>query len=157
MGAMPTNRMSEILTLPVKQNDLQSIINLLSYYKLITQDIDLNKQNFIKVTQNDEFIGIGAIEFYRPYGLLRSVAINPNKRKQGFASQIITKLEQRAKLENINELYLLTETAETFFTKLGYETIARGSVPTIIKNTNQFSTLCPASAAVMVKAITPLI
>ena len=149
--------MSKIEILSVEPDDFDSIINLLNHYGLVIQDIDLNKQIFIKLTQNSEILGIGAVELYKPYGLIRSLAVNPDKTKLGLARELVSSLELIGSSNNIKQLYLLTETAEPFFTKLGYTSIDRETTPEAIKLTNQFNTLCPASAAVMVKSIIPSI
>ena len=84
-------------------------MNLLSHYNLVIQDLDLNKQYFSKLTLNNKLIGVGAVELHQPYGLIRSLAVNPDKTKLGFATRIINNLEQIAKANKIKELYLLTE------------------------------------------------
>lgn len=50
-------------------------------------------------------------------------------------------------------LYLLTDTAEAFFERLGYTRVARETVPLGIQQTEEFSSLCPDDAAVMKKEL----
>jgi amino-acid N-acetyltransferase len=50
-------------------------------------------------------------------------------------------------------MYLLTNTAEKFFSRRGYQRIARGEVVSAIECTREFKELCPESSAVMVKAL----
>ncbi len=139
-------------------DDLDKINNLLNHYKLVTQDIDLNKQVYVKLVADNEIVAIGGLELHLPYGLLRSIAVKPGHSKKGYANQICEKLEQLALAANVTELYLLTETAELFFAHRGFETLKRDNVPNVIKLTPQFSSLCPDSAAVMHKQIaTPLV
>jgi len=66
---------------------------------------------------------------------------------------ITGELEKLARQKGINDLYLLTTTAKDFFTKEGYEIIDRVRVPFEIKNTSQFSSVCPSSATVMKKSL----
>jgi amino-acid N-acetyltransferase len=54
---------------------------------------------------------------------------------------------------NVNSIYLLTETAEGFFSKEGFKKIAREQVPPSIKQTHEYSTLCPEDAVCMVKKL----
>ena len=96
----------------LNNNDLSNIINILNYYNLITQDIDLNKQFFLGFKQQQDCIAIGALEYHRPYALIRSVAVNSQEQHKGYAKIICQALIQQALSENIGELYLLTETAE---------------------------------------------
>ncbi len=149
--------MNRIYVEPAKAEDYESIVNLLNHYRLITQDIDFNEQLFFVLKQNGNCSAFGAIEFYQPYGLIRSLAVNPDKTKLGYASKILVELEKCALTNEITELYLLTETAESFFAGAGFKKIDRVLAPEIIQQTNQFSGLCPASAAVMTKSIIPLV
>jgi amino-acid N-acetyltransferase len=50
-------------------------------------------------------------------------------------------------------MYLLTTTAETFFSQLGYQHIARALVAPAIKATHEFRDLCPDSSAAMRKEL----
>ena len=48
-------------------------------------------------------------------------------------------------------VYLLTTTAEAFFHQLGFERVAREAVPDAVRASVEFTSACPASAAVMRK------
>lgn len=137
------------------KSDLSTINSLLNHYNLITQDIDLNKQYFLGFKQHQHCIAIGALEYYRPYALIRSVAVSPKEQHKGYAKHICQTLFHHALSEKIIELYLLTETAEEFFSKQGFESIDRNTAPQIIKSTSQFSTLCPDDASVMKYRLIP--
>jgi amino-acid N-acetyltransferase len=50
-------------------------------------------------------------------------------------------------------MYLITHTAKDFFDRQGYCSIDRTTAPDAIKQTDQFSGLCPTSAVVMTKRI----
>ena len=54
-----------------------------------------------------------------------------------------------AKLKGVLEIYLLTTTAEGFFRRNGFERIERKIVPEVIKQTTEFTSLCPSSAVCM--------
>lgn len=97
----------------------------------------------------DVVVGIGGIERYGEDGLLRSLVIAEPFRQQGYGQLLCRQLLQRAKREGIQALYLLTETADRFFAKLGFESINRQSVPAAIQGTTEFSRLCPDSAICM--------
>jgi len=53
----------------------------------------------------------------------------------------------------VDWLYLLTTTAETFFVRCGYEVIDRAAVPEEIRATAEFRDLCPASSLCMKKRL----
>jgi amino-acid N-acetyltransferase len=50
-------------------------------------------------------------------------------------------------------IYLLTTTAERYFPKFGFERIARTDVPATVQTSIEFTSACPASAAVMRKLL----
>jgi amino-acid N-acetyltransferase len=50
-------------------------------------------------------------------------------------------------------LYLITTTAKDFFNRQGYCIIQREKSPEAIKETAEFSSLCPSTAVVMKKQI----
>ena len=50
--------------------------------------------------------------------------------------------------------YLLTDTAEAFFRRRGFEVIDRTDVPAAIRNSVEFAVACPASAIAMHRAVT---
>ena len=62
-------------------------------------------------------------------------------------------LEMYAKESGIECLYLITTSAKAFFDQLGYGVIERNAAPESVKQTAEFSSLCPSSAVVMKKLI----
>jgi len=77
--------------------------------------------------------GIIGLEQHGDYGLLRSLAVAPEARNFGCAKRLVAKAEESARTIGIKGIYLLTQTAEPFFTKLGYSEAERESVPNSIK------------------------
>jgi amino-acid N-acetyltransferase len=73
--------------------------------------------------------------------------------KVGLGKFIVEELEKITKGKGINRLYLLTTTAEDFFTKLGYKIIDRKELPIEIKNTTEFTSVCPSTASVLRKLL----
>ena len=61
--------------------------------------------------------------------------------------------EQYAAAHGVHALYLLTTTAESFFEHRGYRRIDRAEAPPSIQSTREFSSLCPASSAFMIKRL----
>ena len=86
-------------------------------------------------------------------GLLRSLAVASSVRGQGCGSALYRKLEQYFKSIGINTLYFLTETAEEYFQRKGFESIGRELASEEIRQTKEFSGLCPDSATLMRKSI----
>jgi len=95
--------------------------------------------------------GIIALQAAGNHALLRSFVVAEKMRGRGLGKALVLAVENLARKRNISQLYLLTETAETFFKSLGYETISRDQAPQAITQTSEFSGLCPDDAALMVK------
>lgn len=100
------------------------------------------------------------LEHYDGAGLLRSMVVHPAYRNRQIAERLVQQLEETASFSGITALYLLTETAEKYFSRKGYQTITRSEVPPLLMQSSEFSHVCPASATVMKKelskkAITP--
>ena len=129
-----------------------AVLALLGENDLPIADLDESKVLFTCLS-NEEVIGTGGLEFFRDCALLRSVSVRKDLQKRGLGKFIVDELEKIAKGKGINRLYLLTTTAEDFFTKLGYKTVDREELPIEIKNTTEFTSVCPSTARVLRKLL----
>ena len=100
-------------------------------------------------------VGCAAVETHGSVGLLRSVCVAPELRGTGLGRRLVAEAEALAADRGIAELYLLTETAEKWFPRLGYHSSTRGSVPAELTASPEFTTACPESAAVLRKHLRP--
>jgi amino-acid N-acetyltransferase len=96
---------------------------------------------------------VAGLERFGPVGLLRSLAVSTGARGRGLGRALVSAIEDEARSSGIADLYLLTTTADEFFSRLGYVRIARDETPVAIASTAQFSALCPSSAVVMRKSM----
>ncbi len=81
--------------------------------------------------------------------LVRSLAVAPDRRSEGIGGAIHDRLVEEAIGEGIDSLYLLTTAAAEFFTRRGWRIIDRGDAPDVIKETAEYSTLCPDRARLL--------
>jgi amino-acid N-acetyltransferase len=135
------------------KNQRNSITAILSAEKLPVDDLPEILDNFLIATENEQLIGVAGLEIYGAYGLLRSLAVSPEYRDKGVAGKLIERLESMAGLKGLKELFLLTETASEYFAVRGFQKITRDEVPGGIKQSSEFSHVCPVSATVMKKNI----
>jgi amino-acid N-acetyltransferase len=105
------------------------------------------------LTAEDSLLGVIALECFGTNGLLRSLAVAPGHRRRGWGRELVARVERDARAEGIARLTLLTETAEPFFRRLGYEAINRREVPEEVQRSAEFRSLCPASAICMTKTL----
>lgn len=130
---------------------LERLQDFLKTNKLPYKDVHLNGSLYIGYhDEHKNLIGSGGLELYGKHALLRSLAINENHRGKNLGKQLVDNLIAKAKSLEIETLFLLTETASKFFEGKGFQTIDRSEVPEAVKNSSEFSAVCPASAACMV-------
>ncbi|UCG91071.1 MAG: GNAT family N-acetyltransferase [candidate division WOR-3 bacterium] len=133
--------------------DETCIRNLLSEADLPFLDVGEHLPNFIIARDKGQVIGAVGIERLGKVGLLRSLVIAPRHRGKGIGTILYDRILAYADLIGIKKLYLLTTTAENFFTKVGFTKIERGNIPRPIQLTKEFQSLCPETAVCMVKTI----
>lgn len=100
---------------------------------------------------DDRLDGVVGLELHGTVALLRSLAVDADARRGGLGMALVAHAEQQAAAHGAQAVYLLTTTAAAFFARLGYRDADRGHAPAAIAATRQFSGLCPASSAFMVK------
>jgi amino-acid N-acetyltransferase len=98
-------------------------------------------------------VGCAAVEPHGSVGLLRSVCVAAYVRGTGLGRRLVAATEELAASRGIAELYLLTETAEAWFPRLGYVASTRAAVPTALTVSVEFTGACPDSAAVFHKRL----
>jgi len=132
--------------------DLAAAKSLLAEFNLVHEDLNAEMlNNFIGILDDKTLIGLIGVEYHHPFALLRSLAVKNTHRNKQIGHKLVEELENKLKSESIQSIYLLTNTAEKFFSRLDYRVVERDLVPDEIRATKEFSQLCPASATVMLK------
>jgi N-acetylglutamate synthase-like GNAT family acetyltransferase len=137
--------------------DRPIVRSLLAEAGLPAADLDGESAVTFWVVRGDGDRPIGAIglERHGDVGLLRSLVVAPQRRRHGLARTLVRTLEEHARATGVAELVLLTETAESFFRRLGYGVIGRDGAPSAVAASAEFRTLCPATAVCMTKRLPP--
>jgi amino-acid N-acetyltransferase len=144
------NRIS-IASEKIREHQLKEFKLFLENNELPFKDIDLNGNIFLRFYDNEgNTIGTGGLEIYGTSGLLRSVAVSEAKRGHRIGNQIVDDILQQAKVLNLQSVFLLTETAYYFFLKKGFSDFPRDGVPGALKNSSEFSAICPSTAKCMI-------
>jgi amino-acid N-acetyltransferase len=131
------------------ESELLQIEQLLRLSGLPYEDCSEHFDNFLIAEVSGRIVATGAFELYGEVSLLRSIAVLNEYKGQNIGSAIYSELKAKALSLGVREIYLLTETAELYFRARNFSEIDRTSVPVVIKQTKQFSSLCPTSATVM--------
>lgn len=134
--------------------DTEAIRALLEGSGLPTADLMRARPDFVVACEGPRIVGVGGLERFGAAGLLRSIAVAPDRRGAGIGPMIVGYLEDRARTGGISELVLLTQTAKDFFDWQGYRVIERSQAPTGVQHSEEFRSLCPSSAFCMSKRMT---
>lgn len=140
------------ITTATEQNRSE-ITELLQSQKLPAEDLPWLLTGFYVAVDNHKVVGAIGMERYNHYGLLRSMVVHPDYRNRQIAATLVKMLEEQAVSSGVTAMYLLTETAAAYFSRKGYESISRDDVPDAVKQSSEFSHVCPVSALVMSKTL----
>jgi len=121
--------------------------------RLPVEDLSTARVRFWLAREGQTLAGTIGIERYGNDGLLRSLAVGPDHRAHGIATALVQALELAMRREGLKTIVLLTQTAENFFAKHGYALTPREQVSEEIRQTAEFRSFCPATAACMSKAL----
>lgn len=134
---------------PAAAEDLQGIVTLLKSVKLPTDGVELHWQNFLVLVDEQKIVGCVGLEIYGSKALLRSLAVARDLHRRGLGSRLYNSVTERAQKMNLEDIYLLTETAEPFFAARGFQIISRDLVDAVVKTSVEFRSACPQSAVCM--------
>lgn len=137
-----------------RAEDWTSIQDLLSGSGLPTEDLGPELlDHFLVAEDGGQLIGLIGLEILGTTGLLRSLVVASNARRGGLGGKLVGALESAAQSAGIKELWLLTLDAEKFFERQGFAIVERDVVPRCIRETTEFSALCPGTAFLMMKRL----
>jgi amino-acid N-acetyltransferase len=129
--------------------DLLPVLDLLRAADLPTEGVGDAFEGFVVVEADGRVVAAAGVERHGGSGLLRSAVVDPAHRGRGAGAVLVGRLLERAQEEGLAAVYLLTTTADGWFPRFGFRSVAREDVPAAIRATEEFASLCPASATVM--------
>jgi amino-acid N-acetyltransferase len=135
-----------------RRSDLPRIRGLLDNASLPSVDItEESLEHFLVYREHLGVAGVVGIERYGQAALLRSLAVTGDRKGCGIGKNLVAAAEDLAARLQVRSIYLLTTTAADFFEYRGYRRIERDEAPPDIRSTQEFSSLCPSTAVLMVK------
>lgn len=137
---------------PAHTGDLGAARTALSDAGLPIEDLSARHLAFV-AEANDRMVGVIGLESFGVIGLLRSLVVLPEARADGAGGLLVAALEELAREQGVEALWLLTIDADGFFERLGYRVMDRGVAPAAIQSTTEFSGLCPGDAVLMSKVL----
>jgi amino-acid N-acetyltransferase len=136
---------------PARAEDREAVEALLVRTNLPPDGLDEQFGDAYAVAEAEgRIIGAAGVEVYGGAGLLRSVAVDAAWRGRGLGAALTRERLAWAAARGLEEVYLLTNTAEGYFPRLGFVPAERDEVPEAVRGSLQFTAVCPSSAAVMV-------
>ncbi len=131
---------------------LRAAVALLAAAGLPSSDLtEPQLEHFLFSGPRDAPTGLVGLELYDGVALLRSLAVAPDAQRSGLGSALLEQAEGYACAHGVRSVYLLTTTAQRFFERHGYRLTSRETCPAAIRSTSEFTSLCPASSALLVK------
>lgn len=130
-----------------------AIRQLLQQVSLPIEDLPDDLPDFVVAQHDTTVVGVAGLQRYDGLALLRSVAVAPTYRNRGIADRLVSRLLHDAREWGLSEVYLITTTAGSYFTRHGFGPCERRAVPEVIRQTDQFSSLCPTSASIMKRSV----
>lgn len=138
----------------IRPGEESDVIGLIADTGLSVQDLDAEKLvHFIVARMGDAIVGAVGLEPAGEVALLRSLAVVENYRNQAIATRLVAALEKYAKSHGVVAIYLLTLDAADFFSKQTYKRIDRQTAPAELQATEEFRTVCPATAQCLCKRL----
>lgn len=139
---------------PARTHDLRGALDLLGRSELADQDVSQGWGHYFVVREDDgRVVGVAGLELHGEDGLLRSVAVDADYRGQGLAKALVEVVVERAARVGLRSVYLLTTTARDYFARRGFADSPRDAAPAAIRESWEFRTGCPSTAAFMVRAV----
>lgn len=145
--------MNTVRTITRKPTE-DAVKKLLASAQLPTIDITPEHlEHFFGAWSDSRLEGVVGVELFGSVALLRSLAVVTSKRGSGLGTQLLAQAERYAVEKEVHSMFLLTTTAEPYFKMRGYSPLSRAAAPQAIQKTAEFSSICPANSAFMVKLL----
>lgn len=128
---------------PAQAADFEPVAQFLVAAKLPVSDLPDGLPGFFLAFAGDQLAATAGVEIFGKIGLLRSVAVAPDLRSKGIGEQTFRAAIARARADGAAEIWLITNTAEAYFAKRGFQRMERAAAPPEIAATEQFNGLCP--------------
>jgi len=151
---MDLEKILPVMLSGIREGEADTIKAFISECGLHIEDLTPEKlRHFIVARKGSKIVGTVGIEPAGSDALLRSLAVSESIRRQGLGTQLTESIEKYARDREVRHLYVLTRTAESFFSSVGYKKSDRAAAPAGIQDTEEFRTLCPDTAVCMQKKL----
>jgi amino-acid N-acetyltransferase len=144
-----TGNAPDVTLAPAGPGDMADLRRLLEASGLPVDDVGRAGQEFLVARSGGDLVGCAGVELYGGPALLRSLAVSASRRGEGIGDLLLRTLVEHARRRGARELFALTTTIEPLLARRGFTRVERAEVPEAVRQSAEFSTACPASAACM--------
>lgn len=137
----------------LKPGDFARLTELLESEGLPSSDLREPGVRLFAFRDGDAVVGFAGLELWGTDALLRSVVVDPARRRAGLGREIVEATLAAARRLGAVRAFLLTTTAKAYFERLGFAPVERAAAPKTILATRQAASLCSSTAPLMVKAL----
>jgi amino-acid N-acetyltransferase len=130
-------------------SDFPSLAHLLQESSLPIAGLPADLAHFFVAEQGGTMIAAAGLEVFGKSALLRSVVVDPHHRGTGIGQQLVSKALDHTRELRLEEVFLLTATAQNWFPRFGFEPSERSVVPEPMRRSAEFTGACPATAVLM--------
>jgi N-acetylglutamate synthase-like GNAT family acetyltransferase/protein-tyrosine-phosphatase len=134
---------------PARPADYPAVAALLERLGLPLAGVAPDLAGFTVAEENGTLAGTAAVEVYGRVGLLRSVGVAPEHRGTGLGSALVEHVLDRAREAGVDEVFLLTTTAERYFPRHGFMVVSRAVAPEALAASAELRGACPEAAVLM--------
>jgi amino-acid N-acetyltransferase len=134
-------------------DDLPAVEKLLISSDLPFDGVPENFGSFVVAEEKDAIVGAIGLELFDSAALLRSAVVSPGQRGTGVGRRLVEQILELAERSGVNDIYLLTTTAEDYFPRFGFRRTTRAAVPDAVKSSAEFRGACPDTAVVMERRV----
>lgn len=129
----------EVSIKPIAKSELEGLRLVLLAEGLPVENIlDAPVDFFSAQAENGAAVAWGGLEIYGNQAILRSVVVNSVLRGTGAGRKLVRELIDEARIRGLKRLWLLTNSAENFFGKMGFSHAIRSEAPIEIQNSEEF-------------------
>jgi UDP-N-acetylmuramate: L-alanyl-gamma-D-glutamyl-meso-diaminopimelate ligase len=126
--------------IPARRTDMSGVRELLQRAHLAASDVpDTAFTSFFIVRSEGQVVACVGLEVYGEEAILRSLAVDPEQRGNGFGWMMADTAIEHARWRGVRRIYLLTETASDFFAaKHGFRVVDRSTVSPAVAAASTF-------------------
>jgi len=131
------------------QSDWPQISALLVQCRLRTEDLFASVESFQVALSDGRIVGCAAAEQHGTSIVIRSVAVDPDYRDRGIASQLTDALLMHARGTEVRHALLVSASAPAYFARWGFSHIPFDEAPAEVRGSAEFRNAAHGSALCM--------